>query len=90
MAHTRLASHSVVHLGCGERCPGVQHCRPGRSVRRAVFRLDGSRSITVYGPDLNLNLVLNWIGELFAFLCSANAGGRALADVVVPAGKRGA
>jgi hypothetical protein len=55
-----------------------------------VFRLDGGRVVVVSGPDLSLNVILNWIGELFAHLCSANAGGLALADVVAPAGKRGA
>jgi ParB family chromosome partitioning protein len=65
--------------------------RPRRQSRqraqRVVFRLEGGRTVAVSGPQLSLNLVLNWVGELFATLNSANASGLALEDVITPAGK---
>jgi ParB family chromosome partitioning protein len=54
--------------------------RPHRE--RVVFPLAAGSSVAVSAPELNVGLLVNWIGDLFATLTRAHAEGLALPEVV--------
>lgn len=49
---------------------------------RVVLRMDGRRTVTVVGPDLNARSLIHWLGELFSRLSGlSSAGELSLAEV---------